>query len=82
MCNLPPRTRLRGVPRDSSVCIMHRASRSRLYPSQAQVSRMGMLECFLPYKSMNLIKVPARDTSRRCAECGYVDKDNIAPGEG
>ena len=42
----------------------------------AQSSCMGMVDRFLQYKAWDMIKVPARNTSRACAECGHVEADN------
>ena len=54
----------------------HVNAKSALNRKMAQFSCMGMVDYFLQYKAMDLIRVPARNTSRACAECGHVDKDN------
>ena len=51
-------------------------AKSALNRKMAQFSCMGMVDRFLKYKAMNLIRVPARNTSRACAECGHVEADN------
>ena len=51
-------------------------AKSALNRKMAQSSCMGMVDRFLKYKATDLIKVPARNTSRACAECGHVEKDN------
>ena len=51
-------------------------AKSALNRKMAQVSCMGMVDRFLQYKAWDLIRVPARNTSRTCAECGHVDEDN------
>lgn len=69
------------VLEDLDVQAMRRSARgtkakTALNRKMAQFSCMGMVDRFLQYKAMDLIRVPARNTSRTCAECGYVDKDN------
>ena len=51
-------------------------AKSALNRKLSQTSCMGMLERFLHYKAGEVIKVPARNTSRRCAQCGHTEKDN------
>ena len=51
-------------------------AKAALNRKMAQSSCMGMVERFLQYKATDLIKVPARNTSRACAECGHVEADN------
>ena len=51
-------------------------AKSTLNRKLAQKACMGMLDRFLQYKALDVIKVPARNTSRTCAECGHVDPDN------
>ena len=51
-------------------------AKSALNRKMAQSSCMGMVERFLQYKATDLIQVPARNTSRACAQCGHVDADN------
>lgn len=54
----------------------HVNAKSGLNRKLAQKACMGLMNRFLQYKAMDLIRVPARNTSRACAECGHVDKDN------
>ena len=51
-------------------------AKSGLNRKLSQLSCMGTLERFLQYKAVDLLKVPARNTSRTCAECGHVEKSN------
>ena len=51
-------------------------AKSALNRKLSQTSCMGMLERFLHYKAGEVIKVPARNTSRTCAQCGHTEKDN------
>ena len=51
-------------------------AKSALNRKMAQSSCMGMVDRFLQYKAWDLIRVPARNTSRACAECGHVEEDN------
>ena len=51
-------------------------AKAALNRSMAQFSCMGMMERFLQYKAMDLIRVPAQNTSRTCAQCGHTEKDN------
>ena len=51
-------------------------AKAALNRKMAQSSCMGMVDRFLQYKAMDMIRVPARNTSRACAECGHVDADN------
>ncbi|MDE0153591.1 MAG: transposase [Gammaproteobacteria bacterium] len=51
-------------------------AKAALNRKMAQFSCMGMVDRFLQYKAWDLIRVPARNTSRTCAECGHVDEDN------
>ena len=53
-----------------------RESKIRAERKLLQTSCMWMLERFLHYKAGEVIKVPARNTSRTCAECGHTEKDN------
>lgn len=39
-------------------------------------SCMGQLGRFLEYKAMKVLKVPARNTSRKCARCGHTEEAN------
>ena len=63
----------RGTKEKPGRCVQ---AKSALNRKMAQISCMGMVDRFLQYKAMDLIRVPARNTSRACAECGHVDKDN------
>ena len=63
----------RGTREKPGRCVKAKAALNR---KMAQFSCMGMVERFLQYKVWDLIRVPARNTSRTCAECGHVDKDN------
>ncbi len=63
----------RGTREKPGKCVK---AKSALNRKMAQFSCMGMVDRFLQYKAMDLIRVPARNTSRACAECGHVDKDN------
>ena len=63
----------RGTKEKPGRCVKAKAALNR---KMAQFSCMGMVDRFLQYKALDLIKVPARNTSRTCAECGHVDKDN------
>ncbi len=63
----------RGTKEKPGRCVKAKAALNRKI---AQFSCMGMVDRFLQYKAMDLIRVPARNTSRTCAECGHVDKDN------
>ena len=63
----------RGTKEKPGRCVKAKAALNR---KMAQFSCMGMVDRFLQYKAMDIIKVPARNTSRTCAECGHVDKDN------
>ena len=63
----------RGTKEKPGRCVKAKAGLNR---KMAQFSCMGMVERFLQYKAMDIIRVPARNTSRRCAQCGHVDKDN------
>ena len=63
----------RGTKEKPGRCVKAKA---RLNRKMAQFSCMGMVERFLQYKAMDLIRVPARNTSRRCAQCGHTEKDN------
>ena len=51
-------------------------AKSALNRKMAQFSCMGMVDRFLTYKAVDLIRVPARNTSRACAECGHTEQDN------
>ena len=51
-------------------------AKSALNRKLSQTSCMGMLDRFLYYKAGDVIKVPAWNTSRTCAECGHTEKDN------
>ena len=51
-------------------------AKAALNRKMAQFSCMGMVDRFLQYKAWDLIRVPARNTSRTCAECGHVDEAN------
>ena len=51
-------------------------AKSALNRKMAQFSCMGMVDRFLKYKAVDLIRVPARNTSRACAECGHTEQDN------
>ena len=51
-------------------------AKTALNRKMAQSSCMGMVERFLKYKATDVIKVPARNTSRACAECGHVEANN------
>ena len=63
----------RGTKEKLGRCVKAKAALNR---KMAQFSCMGMVDRFLQYKAMDIIKVPARNTSRTCAECGHVEKDN------
>ena len=63
----------RGTKEKPGRCVKAKAA---LNWKMAQFSCMGMVERFLQYKAMDLIRVPARNTSRRCAQCGHTEKDN------
>ena len=63
----------RGTKEKPGRCVKAKAGLNR---KMAQFSCMGMVERFLQYKAMDLIRVPARNTSRRCAQCGHTEKDN------
>ena len=63
----------RGTKEKSGQCVKAKAALNR---KMAQISCMGMVDRFLRYKAWDLIRVPARNTSRTCAECGHVEKDN------
>ena len=54
----------------------HVGAKSALNRKLAQKACMGLMDRFLQYKAVNVIKVPAQNTSRACAECGNVDEDN------
>ena len=51
-------------------------AKSALNRKMAQFSCMGMVDRFVQYKAVDIIRVPARNTSRACAECGHVEADN------
>ena len=63
----------RGTMEKPGRCVK---AKSALNRKMAQFSCMGMVDRFLQYKAWDLIRVPARNTSRACAECGHVEKDN------
>ena len=63
----------RGTKEKPGRCVKAKAALNR---KMAQSSCMGMVDRFLQYKAWDIIKVPARNTSRACAECGHVDADN------
>ena len=63
----------RGTKEKPGRCVKAKTALNR---KMAQFSCMGMVDRFLQYKAMDLIRVPARNTSQACAECGHVDKDN------
>ncbi len=63
----------RGTKEKPGRCVKAKAALNR---KMAQCSCMGMVDRFLQYKAMDMIRVPARNTSRRCAECGHVEEDN------
>ena len=62
-----------GTRKKPGRCVRAKTALNR---KMAQSSCMGMVERFLRYKAWDLIRVPARNTSLTCAECGHVDKDN------
>ena len=51
-------------------------AKTALNRKMTQFSCMGMVDRFLQYKAWDLIRVPARNTSRACAECGHTEQDN------
>ncbi|MCY3853440.1 MAG: transposase [Gammaproteobacteria bacterium] len=63
----------RGTKEKPGKCVKAKAALNR---KMAQFSCMGMVDRFLQYKAWDLIRVSARNTSRTCAECGHVEKDN------
>ena len=63
----------RGTKDKPGRCVKAKAALNR---KMAQCSCMGMVDRFLQYKAWDIIRVPARNTSRRCAECGHVEADN------
>ena len=63
----------RGTKEKPGRCVKAKAGLNR---KMAQFSCMGMVERFLQYKAMDIIRVPARNTSRTCAQCGHTEKDN------
>ena len=54
----------------------HVSAKSALNRKLAQKACMGLMDRFLQYKAVDVIKVPARNTSRTCAECGHIDENN------